>query len=228
MFRRTCSLSAVATWAWNSRRCIAGLAAKSPCCNKARRFHLNLQIARVEKQGSVRVQLHDGSLVTGSHLMVATGRGPTTGDLGLDRTGVQTNNRGFIQVDDKLHTTAEGIWALGDVTGGPQFTHISYNDFQIIYANVYQGKSLSTRDRLLPYAVYTDPTLGRVGMTETEARAQGRKIKTGFKKMSTVARAIERGETAGFMKLVVEAETEGSDLHPSNSCGRVLWPDGQR
>jgi pyruvate/2-oxoglutarate dehydrogenase complex dihydrolipoamide dehydrogenase (E3) component len=111
-------------------------------------------------------------------------------------------------VNERLETSAPEIWAIGDVTGGPAFTHISYNDFQIIYGNVYEGKNLSTKTRLVPYAVYTDPTLGRVGMTERAARQSGKKLKIGKIPMTRVARARERGETAGFMKLVVDAETD--------------------
>jgi pyruvate/2-oxoglutarate dehydrogenase complex dihydrolipoamide dehydrogenase (E3) component len=146
--------------------------------------------------------------LSGSHLLVATGRGPQTKDLDLPKAGVKTDGRGFVVVDDQLRTSAEDIWAIGDVTGGPQFTHISYNDFQIIYGNLYEGKNLSTKTRLVPYAVYTDPTLGRVGLTEAEARKQGYRLKIGKVPMSSVARAIERGETAGVMKLVVNADND--------------------
>ncbi|HTU45879.1 MAG TPA: mercuric reductase [Bryobacteraceae bacterium] len=156
----------------------------------------------------VTVTLESGASVAGSHLLVATGRTPNTGDLDLQKTGVKTNERGFIAVNERLETSAPDIWALGDVTGGPAFTHISYNDFQIIYGNLYEGKNLSTKTRLVPYAVYTDPALGRVGMTEKEARASGKKLKIGNFPISHVARARERGETAGTMKLVVDAETD--------------------
>jgi pyruvate/2-oxoglutarate dehydrogenase complex dihydrolipoamide dehydrogenase (E3) component len=146
--------------------------------------------------------------VKGSHVLVATGRTPQTTDLDLAKAGVETNVKGFIKVNERLETTAPEIWAIGDVTGGPAFTHISYNDFQIIYGNLYEGKRLSTASRIVPYAVYTDPTLGRVGLTEKAARAQGRKLKIGKNAMSSVARAIERSETAGTMKLVVDADTD--------------------
>lgn len=147
-------------------------------------------------------------ILRGSHLLVATGRTPQTKDLDLPKAGVETNARGFVTVNERLETTASGIWAIGDVTGGPAFTHISYNDFQIIYGNLYEGKRLSTASRIVPYAVYTDPTLGRVGVTEKAARAQGRKLKIGRNPMTSVARAIERAETAGTMKLVVDADTD--------------------
>ncbi len=173
------------------------------------RFHLNARANAVHQQnGRIAVSIQGQDDVSGSHLLVATGRSPNTKDLDLDKTGVKVNNKGFITVDERLKTTADNIWALGDVNGGPQFTHISYNDFQIVYANLYQGNNLSTADRLLPYAVYTDPTLGRVGLTEKAARAQGYKLKIGKIPMTRVARAIERGETAGLMKLVVNAEND--------------------
>src|SRR5262249_38822090 len=135
-------------------------------------------------------------------------RAPNTGDLGLDAAGVAIDERGFIRVNDRLETNVPGVWALGDVKGGPAFTHISYNDYQIIFANLIEGKNASTRNRLVPYAVFTAPQLGRVGMTEQEARAAGHKLKIGKIPMSQVARAIERDETAGMMKLVVDAEDD--------------------
>lgn len=157
----------------------------------------------------VSVETPTGSqLLKGTHLLVATGRTPQTADLDLSKTGVESNPKGYIKVNERLETTAPGIWAIGDVTGGPAFTHISYNDFQIVYANIYEGQHLSTSDRIVPYAVYTDPALGRVGLTEKAARAQGRKLKIGTKPLSSVARAIERAETAGMMKLVVDADTD--------------------
>jgi pyruvate/2-oxoglutarate dehydrogenase complex dihydrolipoamide dehydrogenase (E3) component len=176
------------------------------------RIHVNARATRVERAGAGVRLTYDGpngpGTVSGSHLLVAIGRSPNTRDLGLEKTGVQLDERGFIVVDEYLKTTAENIWALGDINGGPQFTHISYNDYQIVYANLYEGKRISTRTRLLPYAVYTDPTLGRVGLTEKEARAKGYKLKIGSVPMSWVARAIERGETAGLMKLVVDAAND--------------------
>jgi pyruvate/2-oxoglutarate dehydrogenase complex dihydrolipoamide dehydrogenase (E3) component len=146
--------------------------------------------------------------LAGSHLLVATGRRPNTDDLGLDRTGVATDSNGFVTVNNRLETNVPGIWALGDVKGGPAFTHISYNDYQIIYANLFEDRVWTTDDRPVPYSVFTDPQLGRVGLTEREARARGGKLKIGKIPMTYVARAIERDETAGFMKLVVDAETD--------------------
>jgi pyruvate/2-oxoglutarate dehydrogenase complex dihydrolipoamide dehydrogenase (E3) component len=176
------------------------------------RFVLNARTTRVEKQdGQVVLRLEAGvgsETVRGSHLLVATGRRPNTDELGLENVGVQLTSQGFVQVNNWLETNAPGIWALGDVKGGPAFTHISYNDFQIVYANLIEGKRLTTDNRLVPYSVFTDPQLGRVGLTEKEARATGRRLKIGKIPMSWVARAIERDETAGLMKLVVDADTD--------------------
>jgi pyruvate/2-oxoglutarate dehydrogenase complex dihydrolipoamide dehydrogenase (E3) component len=176
------------------------------------RFILGARTTRVEKHGDeivLHFQTGDGPAdVRGSHLLVATGRRPNTDDLGLTEAGVEVTAKGFIRVNNRLETNVPGIWALGDVKGGPAFTHISYNDYQIVYANLIEGKGLTTDNRLVPYAVFTDPQLGRVGMTEKEARAAGRRLKVGKIPMTRVARAIERDETAGLMKLVVDAATD--------------------
>jgi dihydrolipoamide dehydrogenase len=176
------------------------------------RFVLNARVTRALKQNGQVVLRQEGgggdSEIRGSHLLVATGRKPNTDDLGLDTTGVQLTERGFIRVNNRLETNVPGIWALGDVKGGPAFTHISFNDYQIVYANLVEGKNLNTDNRLVPYSVFTDPQLGRVGITEKEARAQGYKVKIGKIPMAWVARAIERDETAGLMKLVVDAATD--------------------
>jgi pyruvate/2-oxoglutarate dehydrogenase complex dihydrolipoamide dehydrogenase (E3) component len=177
-------------------------------------FLLSAKTTRARKQSgqiSVTVETEKSrgaETVSGSHLLVATGRRPNTADLGLDKAGVQTDAHGFIKVNNRLETNVSGIWALGDVKGGPAFTHISYNDFQIVYGNLIEGKNLSTDHRLVPYAVFTDPQLGRVGMTEKEARATGRRLKIGKIPMSWVARAIERNETGGLMKIIVDAESD--------------------
>ena len=121
------------------------------------------------------------------------------------RPAIQTDERGFIKVNDRLETTADGIYALGDIKGGPAFTHISYDDFRIIRSNLIEKKPASTRDRQVPYAVFIDPQLGRVGLTETEARAQGRNIRVAKLPMTSVARALEVDETRGFMKAIVDA-----------------------
>ncbi len=172
-------------------------------------FLLNARTETVRRKDdtvALSCKLLAGALeITGSHLLVATGRIPNTDDLGLDQAGIITNKDGSIQVNTRLETSVPGIWALGDCKGGPAFTHISYNDFQIVYGNLAEGKNLSTENRPVPYCVFTDPQLGGVGMTEKEARAKGHKLKIGRCPMTYVARAIERGETAGLMKIVVDA-----------------------
>lgn len=176
------------------------------------RFILQAQTTRVDKQGGqvvLTVAAGAGSeTVRGSHLLVATGRRPNSDDLGLEKAGVQLDRQGFVQVNNRLETNVPGIWALGDVKGGPAFTHISFNDYQIVYGYLIEGKSLSTDNRIVPYAVFTDPQLGRVGLTEKEARRLGRRLKIGKIPMAWVARAIERDETAGLMKIIVDAETD--------------------
>jgi pyruvate/2-oxoglutarate dehydrogenase complex dihydrolipoamide dehydrogenase (E3) component len=175
-------------------------------------FRLNSKSIQAEKRASeIALALEsDGhrETITGSHLLVATGRRPNTDDLGLEKAGVEQDEHGYIKVNSRLETNVAGIWALGDVKGGPAFTHISYNDYQIIFANLMEGKNLSITNRYVPYSLFTDPQLGRVGMTEREARASGQKLKLGAYPMSRVARAVERNETAGLMKLVVNAETD--------------------
>ncbi|MBI2615429.1 MAG: mercuric reductase [Gemmatimonadetes bacterium] len=148
-----------------------------------------------------------GPVIDASHILLAVGRQPNTEDLGLDAAGVETN-RGWIKVNEFLETNVAGVYGLGDVTGGPAFTHISYHDFQIVFHNLFEESKLSTQGRLIPYALFTDPELGRVGLTEKEARAIGRPVKLGVIPMSHVARAIERDETAGLMKVVVDATTD--------------------
>jgi len=149
-----------------------------------------------------------GRDISGSHLLVATGRVANADDLGLAKAGIATNKDGSVKVNARLETNLPGVWALGDCKGGPAFTHISYNDFQIVYGNIVEGKNLSTEDRIVPYCVFTDPQLGGVGMTEKEARLRGYQLKIGRCPMSNVARAIERGETAGLMKMVVHASND--------------------
>lgn len=145
--------------------------------------------------------------LSGSHLLVATGRVPNTEELNLRAASVTIDDRGFIQVNGKLETSAPGIYALGDVKGGPAFTHISYDDFRIIRANLLEGREAKTEGRLVPYTVYIDPQLGRIGMTETEARERGLEVRIAKMPMSWVARAIEMSETRGFMKAVIDAKT---------------------
>ncbi|HYK40567.1 MAG TPA: FAD-dependent oxidoreductase, partial [Candidatus Eremiobacteraceae bacterium] len=145
--------------------------------------------------------------VDGSHLLVATGRVPNSDTLNLSAAGIATDNRGFIQVNERLETTAKNVYALGDIKGGPAFTHISYDDFRIIRTNLLEKGNASTADRLVPYTVFIDPQLGRVGLSETEARAQNRAIRVARMPMTYVARALEIDETRGFIKAVVDAKT---------------------
>lgn len=144
----------------------------------------------------------------GSNVLLAVGRRPNTDDLGLDKAGVEIDERGFILVDDRLTTSVEGVWALGDCNGRGAFTHTAYNDFEIVAANLLDGADRSVSDRVPAYALYIDPPLGRVGMTVAEARNSGRKILTSMRPMSRVARAVEKGEEEGLMKLVADAETK--------------------
>ncbi len=144
----------------------------------------------------------------GSHLLVATGRTPNTHDLGLEAAGVAVDARGFIEVDDALRTDVPGIWAIGDCNGRGAFTHTSYNDYEIVAANLLDDDPRRVTDRIPAYALYIDPPLGRVGMTEREVRASGRPSLLGKRPMTRVGRDVERGETQGFMKLLVDAESE--------------------
>jgi pyruvate/2-oxoglutarate dehydrogenase complex dihydrolipoamide dehydrogenase (E3) component len=151
------------------------------------------------------VHTQDGERrLDGSHLLSAIGRIPNTDELAPEAAGVRLDQRGFIKVDEYLETTAPGVYAMGDVKGGPAFTHLSYDDYRILRANLIGHQKASTRDRIVPYTVFIDPQLGRAGLTEREARAQGRAIRVAKLPMSAVIRAIETGETRGFMKAVVD------------------------
>jgi pyruvate/2-oxoglutarate dehydrogenase complex dihydrolipoamide dehydrogenase (E3) component len=145
--------------------------------------------------------------VVGSHVLLAVGRRPNTDDLGLDKAGVVMDTKGNIVVDDRLATNVPGIWALGDCNGRGGFTHTAWNDFEIVAANLLDGADRKLSDRILGYALYTDPPLGRVGMSETQARASGRPLLISTRPMSRVGRAVEKAEALGFMKLVADAET---------------------
>lgn len=149
----------------------------------------------------------NGKVILASHVLIATGRQPNTGDLGLDVAGVDVDGKGFIVVDDQLSTNVKGIWALGDCNGRGAFTHTSYNDFEIAAANLLDGLDRKVSERIPAYALYIDPPLGRVGMTERQARAAGRPILVSTRPMNRVGRAVEKGETQGFMKIVADAET---------------------
>jgi pyruvate/2-oxoglutarate dehydrogenase complex dihydrolipoamide dehydrogenase (E3) component len=145
---------------------------------------------------------------TGSHVLLAVGRDPNTGDIGLDRAGVARDARGYIVVDDQLRTNVKGIWALGDCNGRGAFTHTAYNDFEIAAANLLDDDPRRVSDRFDAYALYIDPPLGRVGLTERQVRKTGRPYLVGSLPMSRVGRAVEKGETQGFMKILVDAETQ--------------------
>jgi pyruvate/2-oxoglutarate dehydrogenase complex dihydrolipoamide dehydrogenase (E3) component len=173
---------------------------------------LETKPVRVEQtaQGTIHltVQTPAGErTLSGSHLLAAAGRVPNSDWLNLDAAGIQTDKRGSIQVNERLETNVPGIYALGDVKGGPAFTHISYDDFRIIRTNLLEHGKASTRERLVPYTVFIDPQLGRVGMSETEARVHGHNIKVAKMPMNYVARALEVDESRGFMKAVVDAGT---------------------
>ena len=146
--------------------------------------------------------------ITGSHILLATGRRPNTDDLGLERAGVATDGRGYIVVDDRLETSVPGIFAMGDCNGRGAFTHTAYNDFEIVAANLLDREPRKVSDRIQTYALYIDPPLGRAGMSETEARKSGRKLMIGTRPMTRVGRAREKGETLGFMKVIADAETK--------------------
>jgi pyruvate/2-oxoglutarate dehydrogenase complex dihydrolipoamide dehydrogenase (E3) component len=145
--------------------------------------------------------------VQGSHLLLAIGRRPNTDDLGLDKAGVATDSRGYIQVDDQLRTNVEGIWAMGDCNGKGAFTHTSYNDLEIVAGNLLDNDPRRVSNRIPVYGLFVDPPLGRVGMTEAEVLKSGRKAMIGKRLMTNVGRAVEKGESQGFMKIVVDAET---------------------
>lgn len=150
----------------------------------------------------------DKAPAVGSHVLLALGRTPNTDDLGLDRAGVKVDKRGFIVVDDRLRTSVPGIWAMGDCNGKGAFTHTSYNDYEIVAANLLDNDPRKVSDRIEAYALYTDPPLGRCGMTETAVRKSGRRALVGQRPMTRVGRAIEKGETQGFMRILVDAGTK--------------------
>ena len=173
-------------------------------------LHASATGARPQNGGvSVALTVMDeGREISGSHLLVATGRTPNTDALNLKAAGVELDDKGFIRINERLETNVQGIYALGDVHGGPQFTHISYDDFRIVRDNLLRSGNRTTKDRPVPYVVFTDPELGRIGLTEREAREQGYRVKVGKMPMSRVARALEMDETRGVMKVVVDAQTD--------------------
>jgi pyruvate/2-oxoglutarate dehydrogenase complex dihydrolipoamide dehydrogenase (E3) component len=161
----------------------------------------------------------DDAPVIGSHVLMAVGRRPNTDDLGLDRANVATDARGYIEVDDQLQTNVPGVYALGDCNGRGAFTHTAYNDFEIVAANLLDGAERRVSQRLPGYALYIDPPLGRVGMTDGEAAVSGRRLMHSKRAMTRVGRAVEKGETLGFMKIVADAE-HAADPRRSNPGNR--------
>ncbi len=174
--------------------------------------HLNSKALRIEKTGEgLALTVAQGErqqTLYGSHLLMATGRTPNTSDLNPSAASVQVDEHGYIRVNVRLETTAPGIFALGDVKGGPAFTHISYDDFRILRSNLLQGKNVSTANRMVPYTVFMDPELGRVGLSESEAKRMGKKPHVARMPMAQVARALETAETRGLMKVVVDEDRE--------------------
>jgi pyruvate/2-oxoglutarate dehydrogenase complex dihydrolipoamide dehydrogenase (E3) component len=173
---------------------------------------VNSKVVAVGKHGNdIAVTLESGgakSQIIGSHLLLAIGRRPNTDDLGLDKAGVATNSRGYIEVDDQLCTNVPGIWALGDCNGKGAFTHTTWNDYEIVAANLFDNEARRVSDRITAYALYTDPPLGRAGMTEAEVRKTGQPALIATMAMEDVSRAFEKGETKGFMKILVDKETK--------------------
>jgi pyruvate/2-oxoglutarate dehydrogenase complex dihydrolipoamide dehydrogenase (E3) component len=174
---------------------------------------LNSDTLRVERAGDGRILLtvsapDEERTLTGTHLLLAVGRVPNVDGLGLDAARIETTSRGHIRVNERLETSVPGIYALGDVKGGPAFTHISYDDFRIIRTNLLEGGDATTVDRLVPYTVFIDPQLGGVGLTERQARGQGLNVKVARMPMSYVARALEVDESRGLMKVIVDADSD--------------------
>ncbi len=174
--------------------------------------HLDARATRASQTAEgIALTLSKGSgeeTIRGSHLLVAVGRIPNTSELNLPAAGIEVDQRGFIRANERLETSAAGVFVIGDVKGGPAFTHISYDDFRILRANLLQGKNASTAGRMVPYTVFMDPELGRIGVTETEARRDGRKVRIARMRMTSVARALETAETRGVMKVVIDADGE--------------------
>ena len=180
--------------------------------NEGIQVRLNAKCIGAEKRGDqVAVNLDcesGGREVVGSHLLLAVGRIPNTQDLGLDKAGIEVDQRGFIVTDDQLRTNLPGVWVLGDCNGKGAFTHTSYNDYEVVAANLLDNDPRRVSDRILTYGLYIDPPLGRAGMTEAEVRKSGRKALIAKRPMTRVARAVEKGETQGFMKILIDAGTK--------------------
>jgi pyruvate/2-oxoglutarate dehydrogenase complex dihydrolipoamide dehydrogenase (E3) component len=179
--------------------------------NEGVNVRLEAECITVEKRGDnvvAKLDCDEGPKeAEGSHLLLAAGRRPNTDDLGLDKAGIEADQRGYIAVDDQLRTSVPGVWALGDCNGQGAFTHTSYNDFEIVAANLLDNDPRRVSDRIRAYALYTDPPLGRVGMTEAQVRQSGRKALKAERPMTRVGRAVEKSETQGFMSILVDAES---------------------
>lgn len=187
-------------------------AVKTILDNEGIEIQLGAECLRAEERGDsivATIGCADGPReVRGSHLLLAVGRQPNTQDLGLERAGIDTDERGYIKVDDRLRTNVAGVWALGDCNGKGAFTHTAYNDYEIVAANLLDNDPRKVSDRITAYALYIDPPFGRVGMTEAQVRASGRKALIGTRPMTRVGRAVEKSETQGFMKVLVDAATK--------------------
>ncbi|HEX9406233.1 MAG TPA: FAD-dependent oxidoreductase [Thermoanaerobaculia bacterium] len=170
-------------------------------------FHLEAKIDRVEKRGSgIVVQIAEKGAIAGTHLFVAAGRKPNTDDLGLDTVGVKMN-RGIVEADERLSTNVRGIWAAGDIRGGPMFTHTAWDDHRVLYSQIAGDRSRTT-ERVVPYAIFTDPEIGRVGMTETQARKSGKQIKVARFEIRRNSKSLEIGEPDGFIKVIADASND--------------------
>jgi pyruvate/2-oxoglutarate dehydrogenase complex dihydrolipoamide dehydrogenase (E3) component len=180
--------------------------------NEGVHVRLDAECISAEDRGNevvVQLDCKEGApQLSGSHLLLAVGRRPNTDDLGLDKAGIEVDKKGTIVVDDELRTSVPGVWALGDCNGKGAFTHTSYNDFEIVASNLLDDDPRRVIDRILAYALYIDPPLGRAGMTEAQVRQSGRKALMATRPMTRVGRAYEKGETQGFMKILVDAETQ--------------------
>ena len=176
------------------------------------RIETSADCVRVTKRGGKISMLLDcegtSREIVGSHLLLAIGRVPNTDDLGLERAGIKTNARGYIEVDDQLRTNVPGVWAIGDCNGRGAFTHTSYNDYEIVADNLLNADERRVSDRLTAYGLFIDPPLGRAGMTDEEIRKSGRNALVGMRPMTRVHRAVEKGETQGFMKIAVDADSK--------------------
>jgi len=171
-------------------------------------IHAGARDLRLRRSGERIAVDFSGGTVAGSHVLLAVGRIPNTGDLGLKEAGIAADARGYITVDDQCRTSAEGVWALGDANGRGAFTHTSWNDYEVVAANLFDNDPRRISERIPCYALFIDPPLGRVGMNEAEAKKSGRKLLAGKMPMARVGRAHEAGETQGFMKVLVDADTK--------------------